>query len=155
MEKDERIIDKSIGRKRSTEFVSAPRPQRTTNRIAESERKKECQNKELNLSLQFVAFFCLWLFWLSTAFIVIWRETALEERNCGYEYRLLIYSIVFGAMPLVLVVIALIFLKRAKPVTKLGYVHRIYYRVVQVVGILTSEVLLFYSALLAMSFYTG
>jgi hypothetical protein len=83
-------------------------------------------NKELDLWVQIAALSSLWVLWLLTALLVVCRELSWEGRQF-YDDRLTVYSLVLVVIPLVLIVIGMIFLRRVGRMAYLSPIQRVFY----------------------------
>lgn len=95
---------------RSTRPSEIPRARASTEIMARApdiQIGAKYKNKELRLSHQFAALFSLWLFWLATAIYVVLHEKYMMGGPTyqRYAHPLIVYSIIFVAMPLTLVVL--------------------------------------------------
>jgi hypothetical protein len=88
------------------------------------------RNKELPIPLQFAALVILWLLWASAVAYVLWKQHAMRARGVDYAEPFAVFSLVYAAFPLVLVVAGILFLRRLRPVDNLSSAHRVFYHVV-------------------------
>ena len=115
-----------------SENVTTSAQNQNMTRFSVSQMAGLCRNKELNLSIQLAALALLWLIWLATAVLVVWRHAAMHgpPQYATYRDPQFIYGIVFLGMPLALVAISCVFFRRVKPTIEFGLGHHFFYRVV-------------------------